>query len=406
MVGGGSWFGLGFGLGRCRLGCPRCVCGIGGCVGRCWWWCCCWWCDPLGAGLGLGSGFGLGSRSRLRKTSVRRCEGSGAGWQRFPMCCRGAWVACVGVRGPPVAWRAAATLALTVVLWMRSAGRGGSEDEDEDEEEVVVLGDAGCAVMRAVVGLWAAASAAATAGRTEGMSFGLQVGDGWLGRPGRDLAARRADLVSSGGAGRRGAAVFAFRAWLGRGPAMCEVVWVGVRGGNSSRWLHSGAGGLGLGFLGCVRGACAGQWAGWACRGAWGSPRCVCAGCWMWGVVRGVRRLGPWWACAVVWAGGGGPCRGARGCARWWACVGRQVGSGEGGAWAGIARGGCCVGVCVRLQRRACVVRCRLGGWKRSLPSSAAAARISQTSMRIWCTSWSVVGKENASCGLRPTRQG
>ena len=35
-------------------------------------------------------------------------------------------------------------------------------DEDEDKEEVVVLGDAGCAVMQAVAGLWAAASAAAT----------------------------------------------------------------------------------------------------------------------------------------------------------------------------------------------------------------------------------------------------
>ena len=41
-------------------------------------------------------------------------------------------------------------------------------DEAEDEEEVV---DAGWAVMRA--GLWAAASAAATAGRMEGMSSGL-----------------------------------------------------------------------------------------------------------------------------------------------------------------------------------------------------------------------------------------
>ena len=30
-------------------------------------------------------------------------------------------------------------------------------DEDEDEEEVVVLYDAGCAVMRAVASLWAAA---------------------------------------------------------------------------------------------------------------------------------------------------------------------------------------------------------------------------------------------------------
>ena len=70
--------------------------------------------------------------------------------------------------GVEVAWRAAAALAFAVALWIRSAGRGGSEDEVEDvdeaddEDEVV---DAGCAVMRAVAGLWAAASAAATAGR-------------------------------------------------------------------------------------------------------------------------------------------------------------------------------------------------------------------------------------------------
>ena len=42
--------------------------------------------------------------------------------------------------------------------------------------------------------------------------------------------------------------------------------------------------------------------------------------------------------------------------------------------------------------------------WRRSLPSSAAAARISQTSLCIWWTSWSVVGREYASSGLRPTR--
>ena len=95
----------------------------------CWWWCCCCSCDLLGAGLGLGSGFGLGFGSRLRRTSVWRCEGAGAGLGGFPVCCRGAWVACVGVRGPPVAWRAAAALALAVALWMRSEGRGGSEDE-------------------------------------------------------------------------------------------------------------------------------------------------------------------------------------------------------------------------------------------------------------------------------------
>ena len=56
-------------------------------------------------------------------------------------------------------------------------------DEAEDEEEVVVLGDAGCAVMRAVAGLWAAASAAATAGRMDGMSSGCRLGVGSWGGP-------------------------------------------------------------------------------------------------------------------------------------------------------------------------------------------------------------------------------
>ena len=36
---------------------------------------------------------------------------------------------------------------------------------------------------------------------------------------------------------------FSFWAWLGPGPAMCEVVCVGVCSGNSSRGLHLGAGG-------------------------------------------------------------------------------------------------------------------------------------------------------------------
>ena len=77
--------------------------------------------------------------------------------------------------------RAAVALAFAVALWMSAAGRGGSEDEveevdeAEDKEEVV---DAGWAVMRAVAGLWAAASAAATAGRMEGMSSGCRLGAG------------------------------------------------------------------------------------------------------------------------------------------------------------------------------------------------------------------------------------
>ena len=133
--------------------------------------------------------------------------------------------------------RAAAASAFAVALRMRAAGRGGSEDEveevdeAEDEEEVV---DAGWAVMRA--GLWAAASAAATAGRMEGMSSGCRFGGGRLGGPGRDPAARRANLVGSGGGGRRGAVAFSFWARLGPGPAMSEVVRVGVRGGEQFAW--------------------------------------------------------------------------------------------------------------------------------------------------------------------------
>ena len=76
VVGGGSWLGLGFGLGRCRLGLCRCVCGVV--------------CARLGAGLGLGSGWGLGSGSRLGRTLVRRCEGAHAGSGVFPVRCRAA----------------------------------------------------------------------------------------------------------------------------------------------------------------------------------------------------------------------------------------------------------------------------------------------------------------------------
>ena len=128
-------------------------------------------------------------------------------------------------------------------------------DEDEDEEEMVVLGDAGCAVVRAVAGLRAAASAAATAGRMEGMSSGcrLEVG-GWGGpavtwRPGGPIWST---AVGEGGAGLRS--------------SPSELGWAGVlqcvrlcglasAGGNSSRGLHSGAGGAGPGFSGVCAGS-------------------------------------------------------------------------------------------------------------------------------------------------------
>ena len=314
------------------------------------------------------------------------------------MCCRGAWAACVRVGGSPVAWRVAAAFAYAVALWMRSAGRVGSEDEvedideDEDEEEVVVLGDAGCAVMRAVAGLWAAAFAAATAGRMEGMSSGCRLGLGGWG--GLAVTWRPGGLIWSAAVGEGGAGLRSFPSGLGLAGVLQCVRLCGLASAarNSSRGLHSGAGGgVGLGFLQCARGAGAGHWAGWPCRGAWDSPWWVCSGCWVWGVVRGVRQVGLPRACAVAWADGGGPCRGAPGCVPWWACVGLRVGSGGAGAWAGIARG--CVlcrcmcplaaaclcgqlqagrfggGACRHLRprlgfrRRACVFGAPLGQW-------------------------------------------
>ena len=111
--------------------------------------------------------------------------------------------------------------------------------------------------------------------------------------------------------------------------------------------------GVGLGFLGCARGACAGHWAEWACRGAWGSPRWVSAGCRVWGVVRDVllfQRVGE----ARV-AGRGGARDVRRVGVSGWAARGKGHGR---GSRAGV----CCVGVCVRSQRRVSVVSCRPGG--------------------------------------------
>ena len=191
---GASWLGLGFGLGRCRLGLCRCVCGVVR--------------ARLGASLGLWSGFGLGSGSRLRRTSVRRCEGANVGSGVFLVRCRDAWVAYVGFGG-----------SVRAALRMRAAGRGGSEDEVEEmdeaenEEEVV---DAGWAVMRA--GLWAAASAAATAGRMEGMSSGCRLGAGRLGGP--VVTWRPGGLIWLTAAGKGGAGLWPSPSRLGSAGVM------------------------------------------------------------------------------------------------------------------------------------------------------------------------------------------
>ena len=129
-------------------------------------------------------------------------------------------------------------------LRMRAAGRGGSEDEvekvdeAEDEEEVV---DAGWAVMRA--GLWAAASAAATARRMEGMSSGCGLGAGGWGGP--VLTWRPGGPIWSAAAGEGGAGLWPSPSWLGLAGVLQCVRFRGLAsaGGNSSRGLHLGAGG-------------------------------------------------------------------------------------------------------------------------------------------------------------------
>ena len=232
--------------------------------------------------------------------------------------------------------RAAAAFAFAVALRMRAAGRGGSGgeveevDEAEDEEEVV---DAGWAVIRAVAGLWAAASAAATAGRMEGMSSGCRLGaGGWGGpvvtwRPGRPIWSAAAD---EGGAGLRPSPSGLGSAGVLQCMRLCGLASAGV---DSSRGLHSGAGEGGPGSSGVYAGGVCGPLGGVGVPRGAGFPL-------VWGVVRGVRRVGLWRACAGVRADGAGPCRGAWGGARWWACVGLWVSSERGGAWAGIVRWG------------------------------------------------------------------
>ena len=152
--------------------------------------------------------------------------------------------------------RAAAALAFAVALRMRPAGRGGSEDEveevdeAEDEEEVV---DAGWAVIRA--GLRVAASAAATAGRMEGMSSGCRLGAGGWGGP--VVTWRPGGPIWSAAAGEGGAALTPSPSGLGwfRVLQCARLCGLASAGGNGERGLHSGAGGVGLGLLGCVRGA-------------------------------------------------------------------------------------------------------------------------------------------------------
>ena len=135
--------------------------------------------------------------------------------------------------------------------------------------------------------------------------------------------------------------------------------------------------------------------------------------------------LSPWGVCGLSSVGGGDGCpaggcvAGLCWCSGGW---GRPVSRGPGvRAMVGVCgsppeqregRGmgrDCAVGCVVLVYvsaRRGALAWPVVGRavWRRSLPSSAAAARISQTSLRIWWTSWSVVRRGYASFGLGPTR--
>ena len=179
------------------------------------------------------------------------------------------------------------------------------------------------------------------------------------------------------------------------------------RGGNSSHGLHSGARGGGSGFSGVCAGSVCGL------LGGVGVPLGV-----------GLPSMG---VCGLSSVGGGEGCPGGGSVAGVCCCFGgwgRPVSRGPGvRAMVGVCgppggqqggrgmRGDCAPGcvVSVYVSARSGALAWSVVGrtvWRRSLPSSAAAARISQTSLRIWCTSWSVVGRGYASSGLRPTRLG
>ena len=166
-----------------------------------------------------------------------------------------------------------------------------------------------------------------------------------------------------------------------RGCGLCLVLgWAGVlqcvrvcglvsAGGNSSRGLHfGGRGALAWGSRGVSGGVCGSlgvvgvPWGVrlvalgvWRLSGVGGGEGCLAGGSvagvcgYLVGLGRPVSR-GPGLCVMVGLCGSPGGERGGRG--RGGDCVGG---------------GGCCVGVCVCLQRRACVVSCRLDGSEESL---------------------------------------
>ena len=232
----------------------------------------------------------------------------------------------------------------------------------------MVWGDAGCAVMRAVAGLWAAASAAATAGRMEGMSSGCRlVLGGWGGpavtwRPDRPIWSA---AVGEGGAGLR-----LSPSGLGwAGVLQCvRLCGLASAGGNSSSGLHWGAGGGGPEFSGVCAGGVCGPLGGVGVPWGMGLPSVAVCGLSIVGGGEGCpagRCLAGVFLFSGGWGRPGSRCPGVRAMVGVCGYPGGQRG-GRGIGW-DSAGGGCCVGVCVRSQRRACVVSCRPGGLEEKL---------------------------------------
>ena len=228
-------------------------------------------------------------------------------------------------------------------------------NEAEDEEEVVVLGDAGCAVMLAIAGLWAAASAAATAGRMEGVGSWRGPAVTW--RPGRPILSA---AVGEGGAGPPSSPSGLDWAGVLQFVRLCGLA---SAGGNSLRGLHSGPGGAGPVFSGvCAGGVCG------PLRGV-GMP---------WGV--GLPSVGVCGLSSVRGCEGypgGGSVAGVCCCLGGW---GRPVSRGPGlramvgmcgspgGQQGGRGMGGdCAVYVSARSGVLTCVVSCRLGSLEEKL---------------------------------------
>ena len=317
----------------------------------------------------------------------------------------------MGVRGSLVAWCAAAALAFAMALWMRSAGRGPSADEvedvdeAEDEEEVVVLGDAGCSVMRAVVHLWAAASAAATAGRMEGMSSGCRLGAGGWGGPAMNW--RPGGPIWSAAAREGDAGLWPSPSGLGwAGHLQCvRLCRLASARGNSLRGLHSGAGGGGPWSSGVCAGGVCGPLDGLGVPRGVGLPSVGVCGLSSAGVGEGCPAGGS--VAGMCWCSGrwGRPMSRGLGLRAMVGVCGSPGEQREGRGMGGDGAVGCAVSVYVS-ARSGALAWSVVGRavWRRSLPSSAAVARISQMSFRTWWTPWSAVGRRYASSGLRPTR--